>query len=124
MLKETSSPTRPSAGPETDTDTVGSAAAGADGSGSTWTVKVAGFALLPAGSCALQVTVVRPIGKVSPEPSGPQAIVRSAAALSGSVAVTSNDTLAPSFEVAVTVWFAGTCSTGAVTSTYSTATVN
>src|SRR4051794_28007737 len=94
------------------------------GASSTVTVNLAGSALFPAGSCALQVTVVRPIGKVSPDRRGPHTTVRSPGGLSASVAVTSKETAAPAFEVAVRVRSAGTRMTGGVSSRDTIVTVN
>src|SRR4051812_46841448 len=79
-------------------------------------VKLAGSASFPAGSCAWQLTVVAPIGNVSPACAGPHVIVRTLAASSGSIAVTANDTTAPSFDVAVAVRSPGPWMTGAVVS--------
>src|SRR3954453_4213053 len=76
------------------TDTAGAASR-------TVTVKLTGSASFPAGSCPWHVTVVAPIGNMSPEPSEPQTMASAPAGSSGSVAVTSNVTGAPSFEVAV-----------------------
>src|SRR3954453_4920974 len=94
------------------------------GASTTVTVKLTRSASFPAGSCAPQVTMVAPIGNVSPDCRGPHTRVSSRAGLSGSVAVTSKETAPPSFEVAVRVRSAGTWMTGGVLSTYSIVTVN
>src|SRR4051794_23895707 len=94
------------------------------GASLTVTVKVARSALFPAGSCASQLTVVAPIGNVSPDCRGLHTRVSSRAGLSGSVAVTSKETAAPSFELAVRVRSAGRWMIGGVLSRYSIVTVN
>jgi hypothetical protein len=80
----------------------------------TW--KVNGVAAFPAGSLALQVTVVEPIGKTDPE-AGEQDRVSDAALLSGSLALTVYETFAPVDDVASAVTgLVGPLIVGAVTS--------
>src|SRR6266851_5683051 len=85
----------------------------------TWNVPVLEF---PAGSVAVQVTVVAPAGNVEPE-GGLQLIVRVEVALSGSVAPTANVTTAPLALVATAVMSAGRLRVGAVLSSTTTVAV-
>lgn len=75
----------------------------------TVTLKLAGVAVFPAASVALQVTVVVPIGNVEPEAWSQPDVARSP---SGSAKVTMNGTSAPAGLVAATVMSAGTVITG------------
>src|SRR5713226_1637934 len=85
----------------------------------TWNVPVLEF---PAGSVAVQVTVVAPAGNVEPE-DGLQLMVRVEVALSGSVAPTANVTTAPLALVATAVMSAGRLRVGAVLSSTTTVAV-
>src|SRR5262249_21783262 len=87
------------------------------------TLKDTGVAGLPAGSCALHVTGVVPLGNVDPD-AGRQSIVISPAELSGSVGVTMYVTGAPSGPVAGAVWTPGDWMTGGVVSPKFTVTWN
>ena len=71
--------------------------------------------LFPAGSDAVQLTVVVPIGNVLPE-GGMHVTVNADWASSGSVAETVTVTVAPEGDVAVVVMFAGNVSVGEVVS--------
>ena len=85
----------------------------------TWKLPVLVF---PAGSVALQVTVVVPIGKAVPD-GGLQLTVRSDARLSGSVAETAKVTSAPLGLVAFVATSAGKLKVGAVLSSTTTVAV-
>src|SRR6266849_1674216 len=85
----------------------------------TWNVPVLEF---PAGSVAVQVTVVAPAGTVEPE-GGLQLMVRVEVALSGSVAPTAYVTTAPLALVATAVMSAGRLRVGAVVSSTTTVAV-
>src|SRR5712692_7865687 len=85
----------------------------------TWNVPVLEF---PAGSVAVQVTVVAPAGNVEPE-GGLQLMVRVEVALSGSVAPTAYVTTAPLALVATAVMSAGRLRVGAVLSSTTTVAV-
>src|SRR5216684_3804898 len=82
----------------------------------TWKLPVL---VLPAGSLAVQVTVVTPAGNVDPE-AGLQLMVKVAVSLSGSVAETAYVTTAPLALVATAVMFAGRLRVGAVLSSTTT----
>src|SRR4029077_7757996 len=83
----------------------------------TWKVPVLVF---PAGSFAVQVTIVVPTGKVAPD-AGLHETARSDNRLSGSVAETAKVTTAPLEPVALVVTSAGTVKVGAVLSSTTTA---
>ena len=88
---------------------VGAVLSGGGGCGVTVIVKLAGVAVLPASSVAVQVTVVVVIGKVSPEAWSHPCAARSPL---GSLKSTVNVTTAPSLLVACLVMSGGTVITG------------
>jgi hypothetical protein len=88
---------------------VGAVVSGGGGCGVTVIVKLAGVAVLPASSVAVQVTVVVVIGKVSPEAWSHPCAARS---LLGSLYPTVNVTTVPSLLVACSVMSGGTVITG------------
>jgi hypothetical protein len=90
-------------------DSDGGVVSGGGGCGVTVMVKLAGVALFPSRSVALQVTVVVAMGKSEPEAASHPDVARSP---SGSEKPTVNETFAPSELVACVVMSAGTVISG------------